>query len=297
MRVAVVGVPLDLGAARRGTDMGPGALRYARLHDALARLGHQVSDLGNLAVPVAESRAEDRPRLRYLPEICAVCADLAAVVDRTRRAGAVPVVLGGDHSVSIGTLAGYARAGERPGVLWVDAHADFNTEATTLSGNIHGMPLAAATGRGTPELVAAAGAGWLPDEAVAIVGVRDVDPEERRALRDSRVHAYTMADVDREGAASVVTRALRAATAGGRRAVHVSLDLDALDPDIAPGVGTPVPGGLTYREAHLAMEMAAASGLVCGVDVVEVNPILDAHNRTARLAVGLLASLLGERIL
>lgn len=297
MRVEVVGVPLDLGASRRGTDMGPSALRYARLHAALEDVGHSWRDLGNVDVPVPESRQSPPARVRYLPEICALCAEVAHAVAAIRGRGAVPLVLGGDHSLAIGTLGGYRRAAERPGVLWLDAHADFNTEETTPSGNVHGMSLAVATGRGPAELVAVAGGGWLGEGDVALVGVRDVDARERLALRASGVRAFTMADIDRDGIASVMDRALGTATAGGRRPLHVSLDLDVLDPDVAPGVGTPVPGGLTYREAHLALELVAETGLVAGIDVVEVNPILDDHNRTARLAVGLIASILGRRIL
>ena len=297
MRVEVIGVPLDLGAARRGTDMGPSALRYARLHAALEQLEHAWSDLGNLEVPVPESRHATRAHVRFLPEICALCADLARAVAGVRSRDSVPLVLGGDHSLTLGTLGGYARAAQRPGVLWLDAHADFNTQETTPSGNVHGMPLAAATGRGLGELVAAAGGGWLADADVALVGVRDVDAREGQALRASGIRGFTMADIDRDGIARVMERALAIVTAGGRRSLHVSLDVDVLDPDVAPGVGTPVPGGLTYREAHLALEMAAATGLVAGIDVVEVNPILDDHNRTARLAVGLIASALGRRIL
>ena len=297
MEIEIVGVPLDLGASRRGTDMGPSALRYARLHPALEQLGHRWRDLGNLEVPVPESRPANDGPVRHLQAICAVCADLAEVVAAIQRRDAVPLILGGDHSLAMGTLAGYRALGARPGLLWLDAHADFNTHDTSPSGNVHGMGLAAATGRGLPALVEAAGGGWLADQDVAIVGLRDVDRLERESLRRSGVHAWTMADVDRVGLAAVMERALAVVTDGGRRPLHLSLDLDVLDPDLAPGVGTPVPGGLTYREAHLALELVAATGLCGGVEVVEVNPMLDIHNRTARLAVGLIGSALGQRIL
>jgi arginase len=296
MRVEILGVPLDLGAARRGTDMGPSAIRYARLHEALAATGHAVTDLGNLHVPVAESRIEARGRLRYLEEVAAVCGQVAEVVEAICRRGAVPLVLGGDHSLSIGTLAGCRRAGRDVGVLWLDAHGDFNTEETSPTGNIHGMPLAVATGRGAAELLAVGGGPTVAEEAAVLVGVRALDPGERAALRASAVTVFTMKEVDEQGIARVMARALEIATGGGRHGFHLSVDLDVLDPTHAPGVGTPVPGGLTYREAHLAMELVADTGLCTSLEFVEVNPILDEHNRTARLAAELIASALGQRI-
>lgn len=298
MDIGVIGVPLDLGAARRGTDMGPSAMRYARLHSALEQAGHVWRDLGNLEVPVPESRpAATGQTMRFLPEIRIVCAELAQAVADVLGGGGLPLILGGDHSLALGTFAGYRLAAARPGVLWLDAHPDFNTAETSPSGNVHGMVLAAATGRGHADLVAAAGGGWLADADIAVVGARDVDALEGEALRASGVHTFTMTDIDRDGMGRVMERALAIVTANGRRSMHLSMDLDVLDPDLAPGVGTPVPGGLTYREAHLAAELVAATGLCRGIEVVEVNPILDVQNRTARLAVGLVASALGRRIL
>lgn len=296
MRLEVLGVPIDLGAARRGTDMGPSAIRYARLHEVLIGLGHQVTDAGNLSVPIPESRAEARLGLRYLPEVIAVCEALAAAVAATLARGAVPVILGGDHSLAIGTLAGLHRAGRAGGLIWLDAHGDFNTEETTPSGNIHGMPLAVAAGRGAPELIGVAGGPSLLPEAVVLVGVRSLDPAERAALHASGVTVFTMKEIDQQGIGPVMDRALDIASTGGHCGLHLSCDLDALDPACAPGVGTPVPGGLTYREAHLAMELIADSGLLGSVELVELNPVLDEHNRTADLGVELLASALGQRI-
>ena len=299
MQVQIIGAPLDLGAARRGTDMGPSAIRCARLHDALRGLGATVVDRGNVVVPGVESRTEDgNQRLRYLPEITTACGAVAREVEAAVHDGGFPLVLGGDHSVSIGTLAGLHRAGADFGVIWLDAHGDFNTAETTPSGNIHGMALAVATGRGCPELCAlAGGAPAVADSAVVLMGVRALDPGERTALCASAVTVLTMKDVDEFGAAEVVRRAMAAASADGRRAVHLSCDLDVLDPVHAPGVGTPVPGGVTYREALLAMELLAESGLLRSMEVVEVNPVLDEANRTARTAVELVASALGERII
>lgn len=296
VRVEVVGVPMDLGAARRGTDMGPSAIRYARLNEILTALGHQVSDAGNVPAPVPESRPEPRARLRYLPEIATACRDLAGVVCGILRRRALPLVLGGDHSLTIGTLAGRTMAGRRGGVIWIDAHGDFNTEETSPSGNIHGMSLAVATGRGSGELVGIGGGPSAAERAVVLVGVRSLDPPERLALHHSGVTVFTMKDIDQRGIAAVMGDAVGVATAGGRDRFHLSCDLDALDPLCAPGVGTPVPGGLTYREAHLAMELVADSGLIESIDLVELNPILDEHNRTASLAVELVASALGQRI-
>ena len=296
MQVEVVGVPLDLGAARRGTDMGPSAIRYARLHEAISGAGHTVTDLGNLHVPVPESRVEERAALRYLPEVAGTCAELAAAVEGILRRGSLPLVLGGDHSIAIGTLAGRRRAGLSGGVIWLDAHGDFNTPATTPSGNIHGMPLAVATGRGADALLAIGGEHTAAEGTTVLVGVRALDAAERRALHASRVTVFTMKDVDQNGIAAVMQRALAIASEDGRQGFHLSCDLDVLDPMYAPGVGTPVTGGLSYREAHLAMELAADSSRLTSLEVVEVNPILDERNRTARVAVELVASALGQRI-
>ena len=286
-RVDVVGVPMDLGADRRGVDMGPFAVRYARLRENLQALGVLTTiDHGNIAVPVPESTTLEEKNAKYLPVILAVCEELAKVVERIVRDGGLPIVLGGDHSIAIGTLAGLFRArGKQPGLIWVDAHGDINTPLTSPSGNVHGMPLAIS----------------LEEEAVAadrtvLIGLRDVDAGERRAIREFGIRAYTMTDIDRLGMERVIDEAI--AIAGtDPRSVHVSFDMDGIDPSEAPGVGTPVRGGITYREAHLAMEALAAAGVVGSVEVTEINPILDQGNRTAELAVELILSALGKTIL
>lgn len=298
MRLAVIGVPMDLGGRRRGTDMGPSAIRYAGLHDALLALGHEVTDLGNLPVAVRETRSMGDTRVKYLEEVVSVCEDLAGRVAAVVRRGLFPVVLGGDHSIAIGSMAGLAREGVLPGVIWMDAHGDFNTPETTPSGSIHGMPLAALTGRGHPALVCCGGpAPKVAEERVVLVGVRALDPGEREALKASRVTVLTMRDIDERGVAAVIREAAHIASDGGRRPVHLTMDMDVIDPSDAPGVGTPERGGLTYREAHLAMELLAEAGVVGSLEIAEVNPILDQGNRTARLAVELVASLLGKTIL
>ncbi|GAC1306316.1 MAG: arginase [Vulcanimicrobiaceae bacterium] len=287
-RVDVIGVPMDLGADRRGVDMGPSAIRYARLHEGLEALGiATILDHGNLAVPVPESGAARAvENAKYLPIIVAVCEELASVVAASVAADGVPIVLGGDHSIAIGTLAGLRRArGTAPGLIWIDAHADINTPLTSPSGNVHGMPVSIALDERS---VAA--------ERTVFIGLRDVDPGERLRIRELGIRAYSMSDVDRLGMQRVMEEAI-AIVAGGRRSVHVSFDMDGIDPREAPGVGTAVPGGLTYREAHLGMELLAASGLVGSIEVTETNPILDEHNRTARLAVELILSALGKTIL
>jgi arginase len=274
--------------------MGPSALRYAGLQDALTGLDHEVVDLGNVGVPIPEvvERSRELPHLAAIGE---VCRETAAAAQDIVSGGAFPVFLGGDHSISMGTVSGVAAAG-RTGVIWFDAHADLNTPESSPSGNVHGMPLAALTGRGHPDLVNIAGEGAsVRAEDVVLLGLRSVDPEERRLLAETGARAYTMTDIDVHGLAGVVRRALEDLSHLER--IHLSFDLDVLDPDIAPGVGTPVRGGLTYREAHLVMELINEAGLVTSLDIVEVNPILDHGNGTARLAVELVASLLGLRIL
>jgi arginase len=295
--IAIIGAPVDLGAGRRGVDMGPGALRYAGLKDRLEALGYPVRDLGNVAVPLAEQFEPpgDGARLRYLDPIVAINHELAERVAAIVAEGSFPLVLGGDHSIAIGSITGVARE-RRIGVIWIDAHGDFNTPQTTPSGNIHGMSVAALTGRGHPQLVSLLGNDTvLRDADVAMVGIRDLDGAEREALRDSGIHVFTMHDIDRRGLASVMEEAIMRVSVG-TAGFHVSLDLDALDPSEAPGVGTPVLGGISYREAHLAMELVAQSGKLLGMDLVEVNPILDAHNVTAELAVEFALSALGKRI-
>ena len=295
--VSIIGAPLDLGQTRRGVDMGPSAIRYAGLEDRLTEIGLSVSDRGNIAAPEPEALSLVDERARYLPEILDVCAELAVSVAGAVREGARPLVLGGDHAIAIGTLAGLAVAAEQVGgVIWIDAHGDLNTPETSPSGNVHGMPLAAALGR-TPEwfsherLVLPA----LDPTRVALVGVRSLDQFERAFLHEADIRAFTMSDIDRIG----IERAMREALdrVAGPGFVHVSLDLDSLDPEVAPGVGTPVRGGLTYREAHLACELIAESEIVGSFEVVEGNPILDRENSTALTAVELVASALGKTIL
>lgn len=292
--VEVVGVPMDLGQDRRGVDMGPSALRYARATACLEDLGYEVNDRGNVQVPIPEvvARGGGIPHLGVIRETCERAAEAAAEVVG---GGALPVFLGGDHSISIGTVSGVATAG-RTGAIWVDAHADFNTPETSPSGNVHGMPLATLTGLGHPDLTAIGGSGpSLRPEDVVMIGLRSVDPVERRALLEAGVKIFTMSDIDAHGIHTVVRRA--AAELSHLERVHLSFDLDVMDPDIAPGVGTPVRGGLTYREAHLLAEQLHSVGAITSLDLVEVNPMLDVKNQTAELAVELLESFMGRRIL
>jgi arginase len=294
--VAVIGAALDLGAGRRGVDMGPSAIRYAGLDARLAELGYEYVDRGNVETPVAEAIPVEDDRARFLPQIKATTRRIAQLVGDDTREGYVPVVLGGDHSVALGTLAGLREAHGPGGVLWIDAHGDLNSPETSPSGNVHGMVLAAALGLAGERFEED---GWglpaLARDRVALVGVRALDEGERELLRGLDARVFTMSDVDRLG----VERAIREALThiAGPGFVHVSLDMDAVDPDVAPGVGTPVRGGLSYREAHLAMELVAESGLASSLDVVEVNPILDRENETGKLAVELVASALGAKIL
>ena len=294
--VAVIGASLDLGAGRRGVDMGPSAIRYAGLESRLAQLGLEVVDLGNVETAVAEATEQGDARLRYLDPIKVACEQVADLVARAATDGHLPLVLGGDHSVALGTLGGLARVHGPGGVLWLDAHADLNTPETTPSGNVHGMALAAALGIAGP---AFASDGWpLPAVQrgrVALVGVRSLDLGERELLQRLDARVFTMSDLDRMGVQRVMEEALD--HVAGPNFVHVSLDLDVVDPEVAPGVGTPVRGGLSYREAHLALELVAEAGSTGSLEVVEVNPILDSENRTGQLAVELIASALGARIL
>jgi arginase len=296
-QVAVIGAPLDLGQGRRGVDMGPSAIRYAGLAEHLTtKLGIDVSDLGNVPAAVPESTEEVDEHARYLPHILEHCDKVAKLVERARRAGQLPLVLGGDHSVALGTLAGMAAVDGPGGAVWVDAHGDLNTPQSSPSGNVHGMVLAAALGLGGD---AFRYDDWtMPTIAsgkLALVGIRSLDQGERDVLRGLDAKVFTMSEVDRMGIETCMSEAL--AHARGAGFLHVSLDMDVVDPDNAPGVGTPVRGGLSYREAHLAMETVAASGLADSLDVVEVNPILDRENATALLASELVASALGARIL
>jgi arginase len=294
--VAVIGAGLDLGAGRRGVDMGPSAIRYAGLDDRITELGRRCDDLGDVGTAVAEATSVIDERVRYLPQIKATCERIAELVAGAVGDGSFPLVLGGDHSVALGTLGGLARASGPGGVLWLDAHGDLNRPETSPSGNVHGMPLAAALGLAGPEFESDAFP--LPSisaQRLALVGVRSLDVGERELLAELDARVFTMSDIDRLGMEAVMGKAIDYAAGDGF--VHLSLDMDVLDPDVAPGVGTPVRGGLSYREAHLAMELAAESGIVGSLEVVEVNPILDRENETAKLAVELVASALGARIL
>ena len=296
MEAAIIGAPVDLGAGRRGVDMGPSAIRYAGLEERLVALGVGCVDRGNVAADVAEAITEHDPRARFLPAIREICERIAGLVGAALDEGRVPIVLGGDHSIALGTLAGLASRRGPGAVLWFDAHADLNTPETTPSGNVHGMPLAAALGRGGPGF---ASASWtlpaLQPERVAVIGARSVDPGERGLIAELGLAVHTMSEIDRRGIEAVVSEALE--RAAGAPFTHISLDMDGLDPDVAPGVGTAVRGGLTYREAHLAMELVAESGLLCCLEIVEVNPILDRQNATASLAVELAASAFGATTL
>jgi arginase len=293
--VGIFGVPMDLGQDRRGVDMGPSAIRYARLQSALEELGYPVVDLGNAATPIPETVDEDG-EVRHLDAVREVCLEVAARAGAMASEDLFPVFLGGDHSISIGTVSGLARSFGRTGVIWLDAHADFNMPETSPSGNIHGMPLSVLTGRGHPDLVRIGGEGEsVRTEDVVILGLRSADEKERGLLLEAGVRVYTMKEIDAYGAASIVRRAFRDLSHLER--IHLSFDLDVVDPGIAPGVGTPVRGGLTYREAHLVMELINEAGIVTSLDVVEVNPILDYSNETAELAVELVASLMGRQII
>jgi arginase len=294
-RVAIMGAALDLGAGRRGVDMGPSAIRYAGLRGKLAGAGIDVEDRGNVETALAETRARGAERASFLDEILETCARIAGQVERVRDEGLLPLVLGGDHSIAIGTLSGLA-AGGPGGVLWLDAHGDLNTPETTPSGNVHGMPLAAALGRcGADFAREGLRLPAVDPERVALVGVRSLDPGEQALVRELGLAVYTISDLDRRGVEPVIEEAL--ARVSGGSFVHVSVDLDVVDPEFAPGVGDPVLGGLSYREAHLALELVAEAGVLDSLELVEVNPIRDHENTTARLAVGLAASALGVRIL
>jgi arginase len=288
---------MDLGADRRGVDIGPSAIRYAGLSDHLRHLGHSVHDIGNVVVPQPESKPMGTPRLKYLEPILQVSEELARVVTEALQEEEFPLILGGDHSIALGSISGVANVYKQVGVIWIDAHGDFNTEETSPSGNIHGMVLAALAGLGNRQLTHVGG--WAPKlqtSNIVIVGARDLDSGEQALLRTHHVHVFTMSDIDRLGMSEVMGQAI--ALAGRHEhAIHLSLDLDSLDPREAPGVGTPVRGGLSYREAHLAMEMIAHSHRLVSMDVVEVNSILDRENATAQLAVELILSALGKKIL
>ncbi|HZT68588.1 MAG TPA: arginase [Terriglobia bacterium] len=301
MKIRILGIPLDLGQARRGVDMGPSAVRAAGLNSALKALGHQVEDAGNIHVRIAEEQHFGDKRAKYLKEIAETCREAAQRVFQTVQEGWFPLSLGGDHSIAVGTQAGVSRfyndRGQSIGCIWVDAHADMNTPETSPSGNVHGMPFAASLGFGPEELTHIMGfAPKLQARNCALIGLRDLDSRERRLVKDSGVHAFTMRDIDEYGVRAVMEKSIAAATDGTAGFV-VSLDMDVIDPHEAPGVGTPVRGGITFREAHLIMEMISDSRKMLALEMVEVNPIIDVLNKTAILAVGLAASALGKKIL
>lgn len=301
MKIRILGVPLDLGQERRGVDMGPSAVRSAGLNAALKALGHQVEDAGNLHVRGAEEQHFGDKRAKYLSEISESCQQVADRVHQTLLDGLFPISLGGDHSIAIGTLAGVSKffhdRDQHVGLIWIDAHADMNTPKTSPSGNVHGMPFAATLGYGPESLIKICGfSPKVEGRNCALVGVRDIDPREQRIVKESGVNIFTMRDIDELGMRVVMQRSLDLASRD-TEGFAVSFDMDVVDPDEAPGVGTPVPGGITYREAHLAMEIIADSERMVSLEVVEVNPILDVHNRTASLGVGLVSSALGKKIL
>ncbi len=300
-KIRILGVPMDLGASRRGVDMGPSALRVAGLQARLKQLGHQVEDIGNIPVKQAEEQHYGDKRAKYLTEIAETCRGLAEITERTLSEGLLPLVLGGDHSIASGTIAGVAahfrKQEKRIGLIWLDAHGDMNTPETSPSGNIHGMPMAAIMGYGPPELTEIAGfKPKIKPHSVAMVGIRDLDSKERRMIKEAGIHVFTMRDIDERGMREVMTEALRFAT-DDTAGVAVSLDMDFVDPSEAPGVGTPVRGGVTYREAHLALEMIADSRSMVSFELVEINPVIDLHNTTATLGVELVLSGLGKKIL
>lgn len=299
--IVIGNLHLDLGAGRRGVDMGPSAIHLGGLKPEIEALGHRVKETFALSVPTPEMTSPGDSQARYLAPIADVCRQLADRVEEALEEGRFPVVLGGDHSVAIGTISGLARywrkRQKRVGVLWVDAHTDMNTPASSPSGNIHGMPLAVLLGHGPPELVAIAGdEPALDARDVCVIGARDIDRSERELVRSSGVRVYTMSELDDRGTAACVNEAIHRVT-HGTAGVHLSFDLDGVDPRHAPGVGTPVPGGLSFRESHLICEKVAATGKLLGLEMVELNPVIDSENRTGKLAVWLITSALGKTIL
>ncbi|HMG33804.1 MAG TPA: arginase [Blastocatellia bacterium] len=299
-RVKIIGVPMDLGAGRRGVDMGPSAIRIAGLNSSISLLGYEVTDAGNVHVHPPEAIAELNPRARYLPQIASASEELAALVEAGLDNGELPVVLGGDHSIAIGSAAGvasfYRKRKQHIGIVWLDAHADSNTPETTPSGNIHGMPLAALLGYGLKELTHVAGfAPKVLPENTAVIGARSVDPGERELLRSLGVRVFTMSELDERGMGEVIAEAIEVASLN-TIGFQVTMDMDFIDPFYAPGVGTPERGGATYREGHLAMEKLSESGRVLAVELTEVNPVYDTANQTAQLAVEMILSALGKKI-
>ncbi|MFO7527103.1 MAG: arginase [Ignavibacteriaceae bacterium] len=299
--ITIIGFPIDLGAGRRGVDMGPSALRIANLNQRLIALGYDVIDTGDIKIQTAEQQKIVNPKLKYLGEILKTSKVLSRTVEQTLDKGYFPLCIGGDHSMALGTITGissYCRKKKLvPGVIWIDAHADMNTDKTTPSGNIHGMPLAAALGLGNPELINFYGfTPKLKPENCALIGIRSVDPEERKNIKKLNLPVYTMSDVDKIGIHRIINKVLKQFKEKVDH-IHVSFDVDSIDPTAAPGVGTPVPGGLSYREAHSLMESIAECGCMSSLEVAEVNPILDQYNKSAEFAAELVASSMGQRIL
>lgn len=296
-RVRIIGVPLDLGADRRGIDMGPDALRNDGLVQRIAELGVEVEDWGNIPVPKRSSNPMKNPKLKHYEEVIGACKSVKDFAGRCIDDGFFPLIIGGDHSIAMGTTAALSQRYERIGMIWVDAHGDFNTETTTISGNIHGMSFATSVGRGSKSLVGKMGVkSNVSEEHCVLIGARDLDPLEKETLKSSKVTVFTMRDIDELGMYKVMKKALGIACKGVD-ALHVSFDIDVMDPMDAPGVGTPIQGGITYREAHLAMEMISECGKLKSLEVVELNPILDRYNATGKLAIGLITSALGKKIL
>lgn len=297
MKVKIIGVPMDLGADRRGVDMGPSAIRYAQLQRRLEENDILVCDWGNIKVPNPETKTIKNPKLKYFNEIIKTSEKLADIVYNTINQGFIPIILGGDHSISLGSIAGVSKALEKIGVIWVDAHGDFNTDTTTPTGNIHGMSLAASLGIGNEDITNIGGfcSKVLPQNTV-LIGARCIDKDEAELIKSSGIHVFTMEHIDYYGMRDVVKEAIKLAK-DNTMGVHLSFDVDVIEPTVAPGVGTPVRGGITYREASLAMEMLAKSKSLSSLEFVEVNPILDRGNETAQIAVDLIASALGEKTL
>jgi arginase len=300
-KIRIIGVPMDLGASRRGVDMGPSALRVAGLQARIKQLGHQVEDIGNISVMQPEEMSYGEKRAKYLAEIADACKDLGVIVEKSLEESMLPVVLGGDHSIAAGTLSGVAahfkKKDKKIGLIWLDAHGDINTPESSPSGNVHGMPLATAMGYGAAELVELQGfKPKVEPQNISLVGIRELDSQEKKLAKKSGVHVFTMRDIDERGMREVMSDALKYAM-DDTDGIAVSLDMDFVDPSDAPGVGTPVRGGVTYREAHLAMEMLADTEAMVSLEIVEINPVIDEHNRTALLGVELVLSGLGKKIL
>lgn len=298
LSIAMIGVAMDFGQSRRGVNMGPSAIRYANVVDRLEALGHEMVDKGDIHIHASTKVENSNSKLKNLKEVIETNEKLAESVHHALQEEKFPLVLGGDHSIAIGTLAGLATKYQNLGVIWYDAHADLNTDETSPSGNIHGMPLAASMGLGDERLVNLYQDGAkIKPENVVIIGARSIDPGERELIKQHGIKVYTMHEVDKFGMTAVIEKSLQYLKERDVDGVHLSLDLDALDPLYTPGVGTPVPGGVSYRESHLAMEMLEESGMITSAEFVEVNPILDEKNKTADVAVGLMGSLFGEKLL